>query len=81
MKVLVDLNHDASKSYLLDFEGKSTEAWARTILKHPDQDQVIMKLLAHATKRKEIVPKDRQRAKGLACFVVSQRGYTAERLC
>ena len=81
MKILVHLNHGADKSYLLGFAGRiTTRQEVKAILKDRNEDRAITTLFAHSARRVPVSPKDRQKAEGIADFVVSQHGYTAERL-
>ena len=79
MKVLIHLNHGLDKSYLLGFENLKAQE-VRTILESSSEDLAIQRLMAKASQRVEIAPKEKQRAQNLADFTLSQHGYTIERL-
>ena len=79
MKVLVRLNHDLEKSYLLGFKNSEIKS-VRTLLESPNKDSAIPKLMAKSTERIKITAKERRRVQNLADFTLSQHGYSIERL-
>ncbi len=79
MTVLVHLNHGIERSYLLAFEKSMSKDEVRGIL-NGDESGAAQALLMKSIKQVEIPSKDRQKAEAAADFVVSQYGYTSERL-
>ncbi|MBI2095593.1 MAG: hypothetical protein HYT89_05450 [Candidatus Omnitrophica bacterium] len=80
MKVLIHLNRGERGSYLLSFKGNAAARRVKTILRDPNQDRMLRTLLMQSVRRVEVASRDRKKAEASARFVVSQRGYTAERL-
>ncbi len=83
MKVLVHLNHGVDKSYMLNFGRRVTKEDIAFILKKHD-DRAVEALLGYAvslTAQKTEVPQEKRQTAGFeADYVVSQHGYTTERL-
>ena len=80
MKVLIHLKRGRTGSYLLSFKGSDAARRVKAILGDSNQDRVLRTLLMKSTKRVEVASEDRRKAEASARFVVSRRGYTAERL-
>jgi hypothetical protein len=82
--VLVHMNNQENKSYLLDFEKKITKQDLMKLLEG-DKKNGVDSLLGYAdafltpVQRVEVSPEGRQRALFDADLIVSQ-GYTSERL-
>lgn len=79
MKVLVHLNHGLNKTYLLHFNRRMTRETIRQILTADDSVATQMLILASA-KKVEVAAEEKISAERSADFVISQQGYTAEKL-
>ncbi len=80
MKIVVHLNHGVDKSYLLVFGKNSiTRDQVRQIINQND-DISAKQLIFKSGERYELNPSEARRAEMVADFVVSQHGYSAERL-
>ena len=83
MKVLVHLNHGVDKSYLLNFGENATRRTINRMLKNDKKDAVESMLkyaLIAGIDKVEVTPSEVRKTEFEADFIVSQRGYIAERL-
>ena len=83
MKVLVHLNHGVDKSYLLNFGKNVTKPTINRMLKDDKKDAVESMLkyaLIAGIDKVEVTPSEVRKTEFEADFIVSQRGYIAERL-
>ncbi len=79
MKVLIHLNHGINKTFLLSLKSYVTTGRVRKILADANKT-VTSHLLKHTAAINEISPKNKKKAQGKADFIVSENGYTLERL-
>ena len=83
IKVLVHLNHGVDKSYLLNFGENATRRTINRMLKNDKKDAVESMLkyaLIAGIDKVEVTPSEVRKTEFEADFIVSQRGYIAERL-
>lgn len=80
MKILVHLNHNQDKSYLLYFGKNLGAKQVQRLLKDQGHRNTIRELMARSTDRLKVLPQEKKIAQALADFTISQRGYTAQRL-
>ena len=78
MKVFVHLNHGVDQSYLLTFSNGVTTKEIRGIL-DIDYKRAVHLLMVKASSRVVVSPKDRQKARMISDFVLTD-GFTMERL-
>ena len=80
MKIVVHLNDGVDKSYLLVFDRTAISRREAKLLVDRNDDAAAKLLILQSNKRHELAPEDIKRAEFGADFVMSRRGYSAERL-
>lgn len=81
MKVLVNMNHGANRSYVIDFGGSVDKETLMRILKG-DRDDVVRVLLGYAyfvksIKKIEVSIRERMKAEASADYTINGSGFTA----
>ena len=79
MTVLVHLNHGINKTYLVRLNAGMTRDDLKKVLA-AGQNRAAERLFLRSHEKIEVTPQDVPKAAMAADFVVSQYGYTSERL-
>ncbi len=79
MTVIVHLNHGINKSYLITMGNQITRGEVRRMVDRNDDDS-LKTLITKSETMVEISDKEKKMTERIADFIMSQQGYSAERL-